>query len=119
MNIISEIASFSILSPKIKAYKFGSVSVISLKIARTATGSVAEINEPNAIDSNRLISVAIPITPAKYINKDVKIAAKAVPKIAKIKMLPKFLKKLFFSILIALIYVKLFENNACFEKPFK
>ena len=49
-------ASFNILSPNIKAYRFLSVPIRSLKIAKTATGSVAEIKEPKAKQSNIGIS---------------------------------------------------------------
>lgn len=45
-NII-EIASFKILSPKIKIYKILSTP-ISLKIPNTATVSVADIKDPKA-----------------------------------------------------------------------
>jgi hypothetical protein len=45
-----EIASLKILSPNTIAYKFTSAFSI-LKIARTDTGSVAEIKDPNAIAS--------------------------------------------------------------------
>jgi hypothetical protein len=44
------IASLNMLSPKTIEYKLESAS-ISLKIARTDTGSVAEIRDPNANDS--------------------------------------------------------------------
>lgn len=48
--ITMAIASLNILSPKIIVYKVIS-AFISLKIDKTATGSVAEIREPNAKDS--------------------------------------------------------------------
>lgn len=49
-------ASFNMLSPKIRAYKFLSVPAISLKMAKTATGSVAEIKDPKAKQSKIGIS---------------------------------------------------------------
>jgi len=49
------IASLKMLSPNTIEYKLTSAS-ISLKIARTATGSVAEIKDPNAKLSFRVNS---------------------------------------------------------------
>lgn len=46
--------------------------------------------------------MVIPNSPTKNMSRAATTAAKAVPKIANVKMLPKFLKKLFFSILKAL-----------------
>ncbi len=48
--------------------------------------------------------MVIPSNPTKNMRRAVTIAANAVPKIANVKILPKFLKKLFFSILKALKY---------------
>ena len=89
------IASLKIDSPNTMAYKLTSAS-ISLKIARTETGSVALIRLPKAKDSFQLNSGEALVYPTAQKSKDeVKIAmnvpkklyAKTVPKLAKNEVL--------------------------------
>ena len=72
------IASLNILSPNTIAYKFSSAS-ISLNIANTATGSVADMREPKAHASYIVNSYDIPIIPVTYKNMELKKIAMKVP----------------------------------------
>lgn len=89
------IASLNILSPKTIAYKFAS-AFISLKIARTETGSVAEIKEPYANDSFKL-NLGLKLNGVKFVEQknitDVLTIAMKVPKKLYINTVPMFLKK--------------------------
>lgn len=94
------IASFRIDSPNINAKRFLS-QFSSLKIESTATGSVELINDPNAKLPANPRFVDNPIHPTKKRSNEVDKIAIDVPMNAKPKMLPKFLKKYFLSILMA------------------
>ena len=86
------IASLKIDSPNTIAYRLTSAS-ISLKMARTETGSVALIKLPKAKDSFQLKSGESGVYPtAQNRTDEVKIAMK-VPKNEKASTVPKFAKK--------------------------
>ena len=65
-----------------------------MKVARTETGSVAEISTPYAKDSLRVSGVLRPVVAIMYINKEVTTIAMPVPTKAYIRILPKFVKKM-------------------------
>ena len=88
-------ASLNMLSPNIKEYRVSS-AFISLNVASTDTGSVADIRIPNAkhyFMVNRVIK-AVYANPHRM--KDVTIIAIPVPTNAYTKILPKFMKNVFF-----------------------
>jgi hypothetical protein len=94
-------ASLKILSPKTLEYKFSSAS-ISLNIANTDTGSVADIKDPNAklyYKSNFGDQPLGKQLPHIYSIKLVEKIAINVPKNEYIKTVPIFLKNGFFYIL--------------------
>ena len=86
------IASLNMLSPKTIAYRFSSAS-ICLKMERTATGSVAEIKEPNAQESLKVKGNDQPNYPVTQNIMLENRMAMNVPTKEYINTLPKFLKK--------------------------
>lgn len=92
------IASLKILSPNTIAYKFSFAS-ISLKIASTATGSVADMSEPNAHAYYQLNAYDMPSYPHALKNNELKMMAMNVPPNAYAITEPIFLKNGFLCML--------------------
>ena len=89
------IASLNIDSPKIIAFKSASAS-ISLNIAMTETGSVAEIKLPKAKASRQVNSGENAVWPTNQNRIEEQKIAINVPKKLYDRTDPKFLKKGFF-----------------------
>ena len=84
-------ASFITDSPKTSEYMLTSTFRL-VKMARTVTGSVALMSDPNSRFSSRGISWHAPARPRPYISSPTTKVDTAVPTNANMQMAPKFRK---------------------------